>query len=130
MEYQQPVRLLFRISVRDTQVGAQLFRRELLDTVAPLLLIKRYAYDLEALAVGAQFGFDRIGEAPVSLAYRFSGTQTNRAAARNMLTATLAIAYCIRVRHWHVLQFASVECARMKQTATTKVQLPSAEHVH
>ena len=57
--------LLFRVNVRDTQVGAKLFRREMLDTVAPLLLIKRYAFDLEVLAVGAEFGFDRVEEVPI-----------------------------------------------------------------
>ena len=44
---------LFRLDVRDTQVGAKVFRAEMLETVAPLLLVKRYAFDLEVLAVGA-----------------------------------------------------------------------------
>ena len=97
--FQLLVRLLFRVNVRDTQVGAKLFRREMLDTVAPLLLIKRYAFDLEVLAVGAEFGFDRIEEVPVALDYRFSGTSINWHAVRRMLLDTLAIAYRIHLRH-------------------------------
>ncbi len=71
--FQLLVRLLFRVNVRDTQVGAKLFRREMLDTVVPLLLIKRYAYDLELLAVGAEFGFERVEEIPIRLDYQVLG---------------------------------------------------------
>ena len=112
--FQLLVRLLFRVNVRDTQVGAKIFRRELLDTVAPLLLIKRYAFDLEVLAVGAEFGFDRVEELPIELAYRFTGTGINSAAVRNMLVDTLAIGYRIHVRHWYVRQFAALQRRRME----------------
>ena len=39
--YQLLVRTLFRLNVRDTQVGAKVFRREMLTTVTPLLLVKQ-----------------------------------------------------------------------------------------
>lgn len=119
--YQQLVRTLFRLDVRDTQVGAKVVRREMLDTVVPLLLIKRYAFDLEVLAVGAGFGFDRVVEVPVRLDYRFSGTAINWRAVQNMLTDTLAIAYRIHVRHWYVRQFAALARERADAlTATTE----------
>jgi glycosyltransferase involved in cell wall biosynthesis len=111
--YQLLVRLLFRINVRDTQVGAKVFRREMLDTVAPLVLVKRHAFDLEILAVGAEFGFDRVEEAPVALAYRFSGTSINSNAVYRMLLDTLAIAYRIHIRHYYVRRFASLQRYRM-----------------
>jgi glycosyltransferase involved in cell wall biosynthesis len=110
--FQQLVRLLFRVDVRDTQVGAKVFRREMLDTVAPLLLIKRYAFDLEVLAVGSEFGFDRVREVPINLAYRFSGTGINRHAVRLMFQDTLAIAYRIHLRHWYVRQYAALQRQR------------------
>jgi glycosyltransferase involved in cell wall biosynthesis len=115
--FQTLVRLLFRINVRDTQVGAKVFRREMIDTVRPLLLIKRYAFDLEVLAVGAEFGFDRIEEAPIELQYRFSGSGINWEAVRNMFQDTLAIAYRIHLRHWYVRRFASLQRNRMDDTA-------------
>ncbi|MGH2870708.1 MAG: hypothetical protein ACRDNK_24460, partial [Solirubrobacteraceae bacterium] len=113
--FQVLVRLLFRINVRDTQVGAKVFRRELLETVAPLLLVKRYAFDLEVLAVGAEFGFDRIEEAPIVLSYAFLGTGINRAAVWNMFVDTLAIAYRIHIRHWYVRRFASRQRSRVDE---------------
>lgn len=114
--FQMLVSTLFRINVRDTQVGAKVFRRELLETVAPLLLVKRYAFDLEVLAVGAEFGFDRIEEAPIELSYRFTGSGINRAAVWCMFVDTLAIAYRIHLRHWYVQQFASRQRARLDAT--------------
>ncbi len=111
--FQLLVASLFRINVRDTQVGAKVFRRELIDVVRPLLLIKRYAFDLEVLAVGAEFGFTRVREIPIELSYRFTGTGINWRAVRAMLTDTLAIAYRIHVRHWYVRRFASLQRHRM-----------------
>ena len=119
--FQLMVRILFRVNVRDTQVGAKVFRREMLDTVAPLLLIKRYAYDLELLAVGAEFGFDRVEEVPIKLDYRFSGSGITNAAVRRMLVDTLAIAYRIHIRHWYVRRFAALQRARMAAAADERV---------
>jgi glycosyltransferase involved in cell wall biosynthesis len=125
--FQMLVRMLFRINVRDTQVGAKLFRREMIDTVAPLLLIKRYAFDLEVLAVGAEFGFDRIQESPIELNYRFSGTGITSSAVRHMFVDTLAIAYRIHLRHWYVRQFASLQRQRMDAMAKPSVSLAGDE---
>jgi glycosyltransferase involved in cell wall biosynthesis len=111
--YQTLIRLLFRINVRDTQVGAKVFRREMLETISPLLLVKRYAFDVEVLAVGAEFGFDRIDEVPVRLHYRFTGTGISWPAVRNMGLDTFAIAYRIHLRHWYVRRFAALERERM-----------------
>jgi len=110
--FQMLVRLLFRVNVRDTQVGAKVFRREMLSTVGPLLLIKRYAFDLEVLAVGAEFGFDRIREVPVQLGYRFTGSGISSGAVWRMFQDVLAVAYRIHLRHWYVRQYARLQRAR------------------
>ena len=54
--YQQLNRLLFRLDVRDTQVGLKVFNRAIVDEVFPLLLVKRFAFDLELLAVASALG--------------------------------------------------------------------------
>lgn len=113
--FQLLVRVLFRVNVPDTQVGAKVFRREMIDTVSPLLLVKRYAFDLEVLAVGADFGFDRVEEVPIRLEYRFSGTSIDWRAVYRMLLDTLAIAYRIHIRHHYVRRFAAVQRARVDE---------------
>jgi glycosyltransferase involved in cell wall biosynthesis len=110
--YQVLVRLLFRLKVRDTQVGAKVFRREMMEIVTPLLLAKRYAYDLEVLAVGAQFGFDRIVEVPVEFSHGFGSSSIDWRGVWVTMLDTLAIGYRIHVRHWYARRFASLERAR------------------
>lgn len=110
--FQLFARLLVQVNVRDTQVGAKVFRREMLDVVVPLLLIKRYAFDLELLAVGVEFGFDRIEEMPIRLHYRFTGTSIDRQAVQRMFLDTFAIAYRIHLRHWYVRQFSALQRER------------------
>lgn len=123
--FQLLVRLALRVNVRDTQTGAKLFRREVLDTVVPLLLIKRYAFDLEVLAVAALFGFDRVAEVPIRLDYRFSGTGINSEAVRRMFVDTLAIAYRVRIRHWYVRQYAALHRRRLASGTVQVSDIPA-----
>lgn len=110
--FQLLIRTLFRVNARDTQVGAKLFRREMLDVVLPLLLVKRYAFDLEVLAVGAEFGFDRVAEVPIRLDYRFTGSGITSRAVWRMFQDVLAIGYRIHLRHWYVRQYAALQRRR------------------
>lgn len=63
-------RLLFNLNVTDTQVGLKVFRRKVLQEVMPLMLVKRYAFDIELLALARRRGF-KIIEAPVELNLNF-----------------------------------------------------------
>ena len=90
--YQQLVRILFGLNVRDTQTGMKLIRRDVLDSVLPRMLEKRYAFDLEFLVVARRLGFSRVFEAPVRIDYGFSSTISPRAVVRILLD-TAAIFY-------------------------------------
>jgi glycosyltransferase involved in cell wall biosynthesis len=95
--YQQLNRLLFRLDVRDTQVGLKVFSRGVVDDVVPLLLVKRFAFDLELLAVATALGHDRIRELPVRLEYRFAGSALGSRAVLRALWDTAAIFYRLRI---------------------------------
>lgn len=97
--YQQLNRLLFRLDVRDTQVGLKVFRHEVAEEVVPLLLVKQFAFDLELLAVARALGFGAIRELPVRLEYRFTGSEVRSKAAVRALMDTAAIFYRLRVLH-------------------------------
>lgn len=95
--YQQLNRVLFRLDVRDTQVGLKVFSKRVADDVLPLLLVKRFAFDLELLAVASSLGYDRIRELPVRLEYRFSGSGVGSVAVLGALWDTAAIFYRLRI---------------------------------
>ena len=95
--YQQLNRILFRLDVRDTQVGLKVFRGEVAEEVVPLLLVKQFAFDLELLAVGRALGYVRMREMPIRLDYRFTGSGVRSRAVVRALVDTLAIFYRLRV---------------------------------
>ncbi|WP_217914366.1 glycosyltransferase family 2 protein [Miltoncostaea marina] len=117
--YQQLVRALFRLDVRDTQVGMKLFRREVLDEVLPVVLVKRYAFDLEILAVARAFGFDRIAEAPIRLDYQFGSSGVNWRAIAQALWDTAAVFYRLRL-----LRFYERRRVLARRVAATRPQRP------
>jgi glycosyltransferase involved in cell wall biosynthesis len=56
------------IRVWDTQVGAKLYTRKMVEKVLPRLLVKRFAFEAEFLAVAMHFGYNRFAEVPVQIA--------------------------------------------------------------
>ncbi|MGZ4360569.1 MAG: glycosyltransferase, partial [Gaiellaceae bacterium] len=95
--YQQLNRFLFRLDVRDTQVGLKVFSREIAEQVLPLLLVKQFAFDLELLAVAHALGYKRVRELPVHLDYQFTGSGVGSVATLHALMDTAAIFYRLRV---------------------------------
>lgn len=69
---QRVTRFLFGVDVSDTQTGLKVFRREVLEKVLPRLLVKRWAFDLEILAVAHRLGYSRIYESPIELQFNFA----------------------------------------------------------
>ncbi len=98
--YQLLNRVLFRLHIRDTQVGLKLFRQEVLQAVLPRLLVKRFAFDLELLVVASHLGFRRIVEAPIELRAGFSSSISLLAVFQTFWD-TLAIFYRLRIRRWY-----------------------------
>jgi alpha-galactosidase len=89
--------MLFRVKVHDTQTGLKLMRREVSEDVLRVALVKRFAFDLELLAIADHLGYDRIIEAPVTIDYAFSST-TNLRAVFWVLVDTAAIFYRLHLR--------------------------------
>jgi len=92
---QLTVKALFNLNITDTQVGLKVFRREVLGKVMPLVLVKRYAFDIELLALARHYGF-KIVEAPVNLELKFGTAVSPKSLART-LADTLAVFYRFRI---------------------------------
>jgi glycosyltransferase involved in cell wall biosynthesis len=61
------VKLLFGLKTRDTQTGLKAYKRKVLDKVLDRLVVKRFAFDIEILAVANKLGFKKIYDAPVEI---------------------------------------------------------------
>ncbi len=98
--YYALIRVLFGLPLRDTQTGLKLFRRSLLADVFPRVLAKRFAFDIELLAVAHHLKY-KIADAPVRLDFQ---RKLNRIAIKDVWTLfldTMAIFYRLRIRHYY-----------------------------
>lgn len=95
---------LFGFKVRDTQVGIKLFKRKVVRKVFPLLLIKKFAFDIEMLAVSYAYGFTDIYEAPVRLDFNANSTITSKnfwSTIFFMMVDTVAVFYRLKITKYY-----------------------------
>lgn len=98
------VKMLFGLRIKDTQLGMKFFRREVLNDVLPRLVVKKWAFDIEILAVARRLGYTKIYEAPVEL--NWSEVESNL--SKSIFTAiwetfvdTIAIFYRLRILRYY-----------------------------
>lgn len=92
------IKVLFGLNVKDTQTGIKVFKRAVLEKVLPRLLVKKFAFDIEILAVAYHLGFKKIFEAPVDINLDFGKSHFGKFLfldknIRNMILDTLAVWY-------------------------------------
>jgi len=97
--YQIINKILFGLTIHDTQVGIKLFKREVLKKVMPKIAIKRFAFDLELLILADKYNF-KIIEAPIIMRYKF-GSTINPSAVFWMLWDTSAIFYRLKILKYY-----------------------------
>jgi glycosyltransferase involved in cell wall biosynthesis len=75
--YQHCIWFLFGLNIRDTQVGLKIYKRTVLESVLPRLLVKQFAFDVEILSVAYRLGYRKIYESPIELSYKFTSSITS-----------------------------------------------------
>jgi glycosyltransferase involved in cell wall biosynthesis len=100
--YELLVRMLFGFKVQDTQAGIKVFRREVLENILPLGLVKQYAFDMELLVLTHRAGY-RITEAPIKMRFREKyGSEVSLRAILRMFLDTLGVFYRLNViKYYH-----------------------------
>jgi glycosyltransferase involved in cell wall biosynthesis len=95
--YNTLVKILLGIKVGDTQTGFKAFKTKHLKTIMKVIVVKRYSWDAEALAVANMIEL-KIAEAPVHIRqeklFKFNDVL-------RMLMEVLGIAYRLRVIRWY-----------------------------
>lgn len=102
--YRSVTRVLFGLKVRDTQVGIKIYKRNVVEVVFPKLLVKKFAFDVETLAVAHALGFTRIYDAPIKLTFGKNSTITNKkywGIVWSMLIDTIAVFYRIKITKYY-----------------------------
>lgn len=99
--YHAVVKLLFGLDLTDTQSGIKLFKRNVVQAILPRLLVKRYAMDIEMLAVAKYLGFKRIYEAPIEVSFDKTNSAVSRRVVFNMLWDTLAVFYRLKLLRYY-----------------------------
>lgn len=95
--YHLGVKLLFGLPLTDTQSGLKIFKRQILEKVLPRLLVKRYAMDIEMLAVAKKLGFTRIYEAPIEVVFDKRTSRISKRVIFKMLWDTIAVFYRLKI---------------------------------
>jgi glycosyltransferase involved in cell wall biosynthesis len=91
------VRTFIGAELKDTQVGLKVMRKKEFDNIFPRLCVKRYAFDVELLAVANLYGL-KIVEMPTTL--RIEGS-FNIKEILKMFIDLLGIAYRLKIIHWY-----------------------------
>lgn len=102
--YRTFTHLLFGFKIRDTQVGAKLYRRKVVRDVFPRLLVKNFAFDIEILALAYALGYKRIYEAPVKLKFTGQSSITSTNLWKTvffMLRDTCAVYYRVKILKYY-----------------------------
>ncbi|MDO8725193.1 MAG: glycosyltransferase [Candidatus Methanoperedens sp.] len=94
------VKAIFGLPVNDTQLGLKLFKREVIDSVIPKMLVKRYAYDVELLVIANRLGFSMV-EAPIELNFKRNIGRVRLKDIRNIAIDTAAIFYRVYILKYY-----------------------------
>lgn len=105
--YYMFVKILFGLHIRDTQTGLKLYKRKVLEEVCPIVLVKRYAFDIEILANAHRLGY-KIREAPVEINLDCD-SHVNKKAIWNMLWDTCAIFYRMSILHYYDKKLENID---------------------
>ncbi len=99
--YHWGVKILFGLPITDTQSGIKIFKREVLKKILPRLLVKKYAMDIEMLAVAKRLGFDRIYEAPIEVTFDRETSRISWRTVARQAWDTLAVFYRLIILRYY-----------------------------
>ena len=91
------VRIFTGLPIRDTQSGLKAMKKDAFIDIFPKLAVKRYAFDVELLAVANLYGL-KVVEMPVNIKLdaKFKPKQM-----MHMFIDLLGIAWRLRITHWY-----------------------------
>src|SRR3989344_4929710 len=98
--YRTLTHILFGFKVKDTQVGLKLFKKKVAKDVFSKIIVKKFAFDIEVLAVAYKLGYTKIYEAPIKLNFKGASSITSSNfwnVIFSMLWDTAAVFYRLKI---------------------------------
>lgn len=92
-------KVLFNLGVSDTQVGIKGFRTDKIQFIMQKMLVKRFAFDIELLAIAKQYKY-KITEVPVRMMYNGITSSIDPKAVINVLVDVMAVFYRIKIGYY------------------------------
>ena len=99
--YYLGVKILFGLKLTDTQSGIKIFRRKVVEKIISRLLVKKYAMDIEMLAVANYLGFTRIFEGPIEVRFNKETSRIQWKTVFSVLWDTIAVFYRLKILHYY-----------------------------
>lgn len=102
--YRTFTRLLFGFKVKDTQVGLKFFKKKVAKDVFSKIIVKKFAFDIEVLAVAYKLGYTKIVEAPIKLNFKGMSSITSTSFWNVifwMLVDTIAVFYRLKILRFY-----------------------------
>lgn len=105
--YRNFTHILFGFDVKDTQVGLKIFKRKVARDIFKRIIIKKFAFDIEVLAVATSLGYKKIYESPVKLKFNWDSTIESVSSLNFwqtiflMLWDTAAVYYRLKILHYY-----------------------------
>ena len=103
--YYTLVKTLFGLKIRDTQTGLKAYKRKVIEKVLDRLVIKKFCFDIEILAVAKRLGYNKIYDAPIQLTWARKSTSLSTVFKNgivfNFILDTLATWYRIHILHYY-----------------------------
>lgn len=99
--YNMLARILLGINYVDTQVGLKVYSKRLLKDVLPRLLVKRFAFEVEMLAVAELFGYNHHIDIPVKISFKDKSHAATIHSIMQMILDTVAVFYRLRILKYY-----------------------------
>jgi GT2 family glycosyltransferase len=116
------IRHFLGLKVYDLQTGMKLYKRKVLEKVIPLIVTKKYAFDLEILTCANHLGY-KIGEAPVEIDKSYEFEKLSLPLIYHAAIDTLAVFYRLKF-----LKFYDRKIPELKSTPKVSIVIAVKEY--
>ena len=118
------IRHFLGLKVYDLQTGMKLYKKDVLERVIPLVVTKKYAFDLEILTCANHLGY-KIGEAPIEIDDSYEFEKLTLPLIYHAAIDTLAVFYRLRF-----LKFYDRKIPQLKETPKVSIVIAVKEYNH